>query len=103
MRILLTVSALNDLNLRFFDVGIAYLDLYIWKLYLIVGISFVPDIDSTKSRNEGAICGKVGWCITCKNLSVKASGFKYYEYISTQVDDGMTISDKYDNIIKVLE
>ena len=31
------------------------------------------------------------------------SGFKYYEYISTHVDDRMTISDYCDKIIKRLE
>ena len=34
---------------------------------------------------------------------VKASGFKYYEYIHTQVDDGMDIRNKCDNIFNILE
>ena len=128
VRIMLTIAALNDLEVRFFDIGNAYLNAETEeKVYFISGPEFGPDLEGRITVIVRALYGlksagasfhkhmarrlreglKFESCLadpdTWLRPAVKDCGFKYYEYVSMWVDDGIAISDKVDMIIKSLQ
>ena len=127
VRIMLTIAALHDLDVRFFDIDNAYLNAETdEKVYFVAGQEFGPDLANRDVVIVMALYGlksagasfhrhlaggmrDMGFtpCLadpdTWMRAAVKPCGFKYYEYVTTWVDDGMIISNMPEKIIKVLE
>ena len=124
-RILLKKIALNGIDARFFDIGNVYLNADTDdKVYFISEKGFGTEVEGTITvvvkvlyglKSASASIHKhlprkprdgIGFqtCLanpyTWMNPDVKASDFKYYKYISTHVDSGMTINVECDKIVK---
>ena len=125
---MLKISTLNDLNVRLFDIGNAYLKAGTYeKLYFNSGKKFGTDMDCSITAVIQDIYGfqpdgesihsnmtrKLMYGLrfqecpakldTCIQPYLKAGGFKYYQYISTHIDKKMTIGNDCENIINGLE
>ena len=128
VRIMLTIAALNDLDVRFFDISNAYLYAETEeKVFFISGDEWGEELGGRVTIFCRAHYGlqTAGRCFhkhlakrlkegmkfvssladpdTWMRPAVKSCGFKYYEYVSMWVDDGLAISDKVDDIIKALQ
>ena len=127
VQILLTTAVLNDLGVRFFHIGNSYLNADVDdKVWFYASPEFGPefagcvtvqvkDLYGLKSagasfhkhlahqmRNEnfGSFLADPD---TWMRPDVKSNREKYWEYVSTHVDDPMAIIDDCDKIIKGLE
>ena len=128
VRIAFLIAALNDLDLVMFDVGNAYLNAPTTeKLYTIAGKEFGPDEEGKIMVIKRALYGlkssgaayRAHFANTLIELGFKSchadpdvwmrpstkveSGFEYYEYLLTYVDDCLIVSHDPKKIISTLQ